>query len=164
VLASLESSLKQDYETRRVPAGSASPIDQLVVALRPDGRGRARQVWLTPLPGLDNELDPGLSLLQFFAELPFEAVARAEAELQHLILLLNNQLPLGGFGRSRPGGPIFFRYVLLLGPDSRGNAKVVLEAVTLVDYVLARFAGTVEAVASGQKSAAEVLAALERGT
>jgi hypothetical protein len=154
MLKELESRLSAEgFEVHRIAASEAAPVDQLAVVLDADKQGRERSLWLTPLPGLEADLDEELSLLQFLAPLPFQAGAGSEAEsaaaLATQILQLNNALPLGGFGLRQPGGVILYRAVLLLGPDAAINGRVVGEAVTLIHFLLDQFSDAIEAAARG---------------
>lgn len=137
------------FETHLIEASEAAPVDQLVVVLNPDAQGRERSLWLTPLPDLEADLDEGLSLLQFMVTLPFQARVESEAALARQILQLNNALPLGGFGLRQPEGVIFYRAVLMLGPEAAINDKIVGETVTLISFLLDQCSQTIEAVTRG---------------
>jgi hypothetical protein len=139
---------EEDFETHWVAASQAAPMDQLVVMLPPDKKSRARSLWLTPLPELEEDLEEGISLLQFFATLPFQSRAETQSELERLILQLNNSLPVGSFGLRQPEGVIFYRYVLMLGPDQTVNGKVVTEIALLINFLLDQYSDSIEAVIS----------------
>lgn len=135
---------QENFETRWVAASQGAPMDQLVVALPPDQKSRARSLWLTPLPELEEELGEGISLLQFFAELPFHSRAETQSELGRLILELNNSLPVGSFGLRQPEGVIFYRHVLMLGPDQTTGGKLVTEIVLLINFLLDQYSQRIE--------------------
>ena len=150
MLKEFASLLRADgFDVYAIPASDTAPVDQLAVVLDPDEQGRERSLWLTPLPGLDADLDAGLSLLQFLATLPFQAHAETEAALAMQILQLNNALPLGGFGVRQPEGMIFYRAVLMLGPDPSINGKIVSETITLIGFLLNQFSPPIEAATRG---------------
>jgi hypothetical protein len=137
------------FETHLIVASETAPMDQLVVLLAPDEKGRERSLWLTPLPHLDQDLEEGLSLLQFFTTLPAQYVAETEIALEKLILQLNNTLPLGGFGLGQTEGVIYYRYVLMLGPDEATGGKIVGEVVMLINYLLDQFSNPIEDATRG---------------
>jgi hypothetical protein len=156
MLPSIEAALRsQGIQTYRAPAGSA--IEQLGISLAADRQQRARQLWITPLPGLEEQLAEGLSLLQFLVELPFKSVQPAEADLAGLLLALNNLLPLGAFGWRQADEVILYRCVLVLGPDATSNSQVALETVLLTSYLVDQFSGLIESVALGRKTLAQAL-------
>lgn len=135
---------KENFETRWVPSSHAAPMDQLVVALPSDKNNRVASLWLTPLPELEEDFGEGISLLQFFAELPFQYRAETQSELGRLILELNNSLPVGSFGLRQPEGVIFYRYVLMLGPDRTAGGKLVTEVVLLINFLLGKYSERIE--------------------
>lgn len=164
MLSSIETALRQaGIETHRAPASSAVPVEQLGLALAADAQGRPRQLWITLLPGLAEQLAEGVNLVQFLAELPFRPTPGVETGLAGLILMLNNVLPLGGFGLRQPEGVIWFRYTLVAGPNAAGSAQAALETVLLVSYLLDRFSGILEPVAAGHKTLAQAGLELEGG-
>jgi hypothetical protein len=132
-----------------VEAGPLAPLDQIVVALHADEKGRERSLWLTPLPHLEEDFDEGLSLLQILATLPFQSGMETESDLDRRIVELNNKLPLGCFGHSRPDGAIFYRQVLMLGPDREINGMVVGETIVLMNFLLDQFSNEVEQASGG---------------
>lgn len=133
------------------------PFEQLAIALPNDQAGRERRLWMTPLPGLEDELGEGVSLWQFWVELPFKSVAAHQADLNRLILTLNNLIHLGAFGVLEPDRAILFRYVWMLGPDQNKNSQGVVDVVLLTSYYLDQFGSLLEPVANGQKTVDQTL-------
>jgi len=143
MLPELESLLRAaGFEAQRIPASEAAPIEQLVVLLPPDTKGRERNLWVTPLPHLEADLEPGLSLLQLLAPLPFQLTIQMESQLDRTILQLNNDLAIGGFGLR--DGVIFYREVLMLGPDQTTNGRIVVETIGLMNFLLDQFSSAIE--------------------
>lgn len=135
------------FETHLVEAGETAPMDQIVISLEADEKGRERSFWLTPLPDLEEEFESGISLLQLLTTLPFQCKIATEAELARKIIQLNNKLTIGGFGFSQPDGVVFYRQVLMLGPDHAINGTIVSETIVLMNFLLDQFSNAVEDVA-----------------
>lgn len=112
-------------------ASSAMPLDQLIVVLGDEHRKRALQIAF--LPDDDAEIE-NARLLQFFVGL--DDIAPSDG-LRGRIDEVNRRIPLGAFHVHAELGAAYYRYVLLL---PRGNvpamAPVVVEAVTLIEYLL----------------------------
>jgi hypothetical protein len=161
MLQAIEKALHENgLPTQRVAPGGGGPMEQLGVRLAADGRGRRRTLWITPLPDPDERLAEGVSLAQFFVELPFKPAAAGRADLGELILWLNNILPLGGFGLRQPEEAILYRCVLVLGPNPADNGLVGLETVLLVSFLVDQFSDLLESVAAGHKTCAAAVADL----
>lgn len=143
----------ESFPVALVPAGPATPVDQLSVELEADAQGRVPHIFLGVIPGLEDELDPGISLLQCWTELPFGVDAPCMVEVVDLLLVLNRSVPLPGFSLNATDGSLFHRHVLILGPDEDANVKVVVEAALMLGFLVSRFAGAIEAVATGQQTA-----------
>jgi len=142
---------------QKIAATPQTPLEQLAIALPADPNGRERRLWVTPLPGLEDELSEGVSLWQFWVELPFKSLAAYQAELNRLILTLNNLIHLGAFGVHEPDRAILFRYVWMLGPDQNKNSQAVIDVVLLINYYLEQFGSLLEPVAGGQKTVEQTL-------
>jgi hypothetical protein len=159
----------QALEAERFPvaliaAGPATPVDQLSVELEADAQGRVPRIFLGVIPGLEDELDPGISLLQCWTELPFVAEAPHMVAVVDLLLVLNRSVPLPGFSLNATDGSLFHRHVLILGPDEDANLKVVVEAALMLGFLVSRFAGAIEAVATGRQTADQAASQLlQRG-
>lgn len=138
------------FETHLVEAGETASMDQIVISLEADEKGRERSLWLTPLPDLEEEFESGISLLQLLTTLPFQRNMETEAELARKIIQLNNKLTIGGFGFSQPDGVVFYRQVLMLGPDHAINGTIVSETIVLMNFLLDQFSNAVEDVADNQ--------------
>jgi hypothetical protein len=136
------------FETHLVQAGESAPMDQIVIRLEADEKGRERSLWLTPLPHLEEDFENGISLLQLLATLPVQSTMETESELARKIIQLNNKLTLGGFGFSQPDGVVFCRHVLVLGPDDSINGAIVSETIVLMNFLLDQFGNAVEDVAT----------------
>ena len=164
MLKEIEARLKAEgLATGWAASGVGAPMDQLIVGLADDEHGRSRSLWITPLPGLEGELGPGLGLVQFLVELPFKPIPAARPDLGELLLLLNNLVPLGAFG-VRPAvaeAVILFRYVLVHGPDPAGAGGAALDVVLLISYLLDQFGGLIESIATGSRTLAQARADLQ---
>lgn len=156
MLAGFASSLAgEGFGVEIVPAAGDIPYDVLLVALAPEGEGDGRQLELSFLPGLEEQL-AGASLLQCFVALPAEVAA--EAELERLIARINAQLPLVGFGFWRERRLPCFRHILML-PDEPGTAaSLVVQAAWMISYLLSLFAESVADVARGHFKTEDALA------
>ena len=165
MLDSIERALSNEgVAARRIAANDAAPLEQLNVALAADERNRARELWITPLLGLDEQLAEGVGLCQFFVELPFHLQAAAYSDLAALLFYLNNIIPLGAFGLRHPEGSIWYRNVLVLGPNAASNGAVAVETVLLISYLVDQLSTVIEAVATGHQTLAQAVAELGNGT
>ena len=121
----------------------------------------ANRAWLLELsflPGLEGDLER-VGILQAFASLSDQIAEAHGAGLYRLLVRLNANLPIGGFGlREEPGG-LFYKHNALL-PDGQpdGGYQIVRELVPLTTYLIALFAEPLIRVASGQKTAEDAMA------
>ena len=147
----------QGFPTRMVLESPEAPYDVLLVALSDAEEARQWQLELSVIPGMEENLE-GLSLLQHFVPLPAEVPPDAEDELRRLIVRLNTRLPIVGFAYLEGERIPCFRHVAMLPRDDEAAGEVVVQLAWMTEYLLGIFAPTVEAVASGARTADEAIA------
>jgi hypothetical protein len=156
-LTAIQSILVDDFETLFQPASEDIPLDRLLVALdNPQDDEEPYMLELLYIPGVQAELDD-VKLLQFFLPLD-DVLPSALAEARHLLTHINQQLPLVGFNLHEEGRYFFFRYVLVMPEQPRGDqdGDVVRETVWLIYYLLHNFQSSLSAIASGQQTVASL--------
>lgn len=135
-------------------AGDAESLDRLLVA-KDEEADPALELLFVPA---EEELED-VRLLQFFTALPIAADGAARGELKQLIDHLNVIIPLIGFELRDDVDRLCYRYVLVVPATSPAPGQpVVTETVWLIYYLIDRFLPVLQAVAGGEKTAAEVLA------
>jgi hypothetical protein len=146
----------EGFETGLLTTGEGAPYDTLVVAVGEDEA--SYRLELSFVPGMEEELE-GVSILQAFAAVASDVDAARAPDLQRLVALLNTRLPLVGFAhleRERIAG---FRHLVLLPADEATATALAVQAVWLVSFLLARFGPAVAAVARGETTVEQALAA-----
>jgi hypothetical protein len=153
-----------DIDLRR-----ADPVDQLIIRLAPDARGRRPELELLFVSDLLRHLDQvtgrespppaadDVDQLQFYVNLPFGVEPAAFGELARFVLLLNSGLPLTGLGIREADGAIYFRHLMMI-VDHPVSERLVIETAGVIERILGRYREDLEAVAQGAKTLAEVTA------
>jgi hypothetical protein len=147
-----------DFETLLQTADDEIPVDRLQVALdNPENEEEPYILELIYIPGVEAELDD-VKLLQFFVPLDDVAPAALE-EARRLLPHLNLQLPLVGFNLHEEGHYFYFRHVLALPEESRGDqdGSVITETVWLIYYLVRTFQSGLSKIAQGQQTVANLL-------
>lgn len=136
------------------PADDNIPLDRLFVALNGDAGEYLLE--LVYVPNLENQLE-NVKLLQFFVHLPCEVELSATEEIKNLVLHLNVNTPLMGWGFQEDLELLYFRHVLVIpdpsGPDTQA---VIVQTVWLIFYLLETFYPNIASIATGEKSFEEL--------
>lgn len=156
---------KDDFVVHLNEKGPEIPFEQLFVSLGEDAQDRPfilQMLFVNDLAGIMKleEKAEDATLLQHFLIFPFIANAMTVPELSKLILMLNRIIPLGAFGLDVNRGTPYYQYILA-APDREINQTVALEAVSMIGMFTMEFASKLEAVASGEKKAQDVIKELE---
>jgi hypothetical protein len=138
------------YATRLVQGDELGslPGPILLTTLSPDAQGRARQANWMFLPLEMGEEFAYLSLIHYYAELPFALPAEARARVAALILTLNNQVPIGHLGISESGA-LYHRYVIASEKWQRSDPRTLRQLQAALEYVQDTFAPLLEAEIGG---------------
>ena len=141
------------------------PFDQLFISLGEDEQKRPFVLQMLFVNDLTNimeleEKEEDAALLQHFLTFPFTASPITVPELSKLVLMLNRIIPIGAFGLDINQGTLYFQYVLA-SKDREVNKTVILETVSMIGMFVMEFAKKLEAVATGEKCAQEIIKSLE---
>lgn len=167
ILKQLQAALQAaDYDAELAPIVEGLPAGQLLVYLGEDEQERDFYLQLLFLSDLQRAV-PGaprviegpedVDYMQFYSALPFTPVETAFGDLARLMLALNWNIPVGGFGLNETQQAAFFRQVLLC-PRGQVDPEVVVETVNSMTYWLGEYVDALEAVGTGAQTLAGVLA------
>jgi hypothetical protein len=141
---------------RFIPAGSReSPIDQLLIAMETGDPEHTFNLEICLLP---EGVDP--PVLQLFILLPFSFQPPCIPDLCRLIVHINNELPLLGFGLLEDPSFVFFRHLLPFNPESLDPEFVVSLALQMT-FSIECFFEVLEGIASGRINYNEAITDLE---
>lgn len=127
----------------------------LVAVHKQDGKERPVNFIFVPV---DDELET-LQLLQMYAQISLELDMRRLEALEKLILVLNRTVGLGSFGID-PENQLYYKYIFPKPRYESWNRELILETIFLFMFLLERFSGVLEAVASGEMTGAEAVEVL----
>lgn len=131
------------FPVRVQPPEGEGGASQLFVALEPDARDRPRVLELVFMPERE------LHYLQYFAVLPLAVEPSRAGDLARTILMVNAQLPIGGYGLKEEDGFAYFRVVVPCPPEPL-NPEREHVTVSMIDYILRQTSGVLELVAGGE--------------
>jgi hypothetical protein len=136
------------------PADEKIPLDQLFVHLNGDQSEYLLE--LVYVPGLENQLE-NVNLLQFYVHIPGEIELSATEDIKKLVLHLNVNTPLMGWGFQEELELLYFRHILVISKSSgEGNQAVIVQTVWLIFYLLETFYPTIKSIATGENNFEEV--------
>lgn len=147
------------YSSQLVESSEDVPIPFLVTAIPQDEQGRDRYLNFIFVPAPDEELQ-ALELLQIHTLVPCRLVEASRADTERLIGAMNRKAGLGCMGIDEADN-VYYKYVFAKGKYALFDPDVVAEMVQLLVYVVERFSGLVEGVATGQQDVAAALRAVE---
>ena len=169
VLQNIKSVLEEwDFQVELTPIAESLPVHQLTVTLEETNGLQVVIFFLSDLlkTTLENdEITASLAeeetdFLQLFIRFPFELQESAYPDLARLILMINWSTPVGAFGLNEVQQNLYYRQVFeCLGapPDS----ELVADAVSGMQYYAALRFDLLKAIATGERTLAQVLAELE---
>jgi hypothetical protein len=140
------------YETRLfAPGESSSALTNhlLLVGVERDDKGRDRTLMLSFLPFPAEDDFAYLSLLQWYAPLPFVVPAEHRLAVERLLTTINARTSVGYFGLAADGRP-FFRYVLATSKWARVEVETIQQLLLVFTHMQDRFGPTIEAVAEAR--------------
>jgi hypothetical protein len=127
----------EPFATSFEPASEEAPLDRLVVIL--EGERGNYLLEIAYIPNLDDQLE-NLELLQFFVRLPCEVKQSVKPNVKDLILRLNINSPLIGWGFYEELDLLYFRHVLVLSNLSGTHTQeIFVGTVWLIFYLLESF-------------------------
>lgn len=149
-----------------LPAKGEMEVEQLLVAMGPDHKGRdlILSVRSAELP-LNQELFSKYKVegelksyhfLQLASCFPFKVEETALWEMARMILLLNKGLELPGFELSEVDGIVFYRYVLPV-VDKHVEEALLICLIGTIDFLMKGFLENLEQIAIGAKTAQQMI-------
>lgn len=147
--------------------GEELKTEQLFVALGPDEKGRDLMLSIrsAELPlnqallqqeEKKQEEPKSYHLLQFACCFPFRVEEKAFGEMARMLFLLNQGLELPGFELSEAERIVYYRYVLPV-VDKHIEEVLLISLFGTVDYLIKSFLPRLESIATGAKSAQELI-------
>ncbi len=136
-----------------VPASAEVPAPQLAVDVTPEGMTQLVRMSIAVAPGLDDILDEGVSLMQFWTLLPVGAPAARHTELARVVSRINAIAPLPGFCLEEDRHLLCHRITTLWTDDPEAQMRQLTETVFMVRFVVGTFIGVIAAVAEGETAA-----------
>lgn len=161
---------KAGYKTIYLPVDDDNRLEQLNVKLPDDEQGREYYAELAFASATraamrasgelaaDSADDP-VDYLQFYVSLPFTLTPRLLPEVAQVVVYLNVQLPLVGFGVNKDQERVYFRHMMMT-EGQNASLPLVLEALDVIEFLITEFGDTLEAVASGSQSLEQALSQL----
>jgi hypothetical protein len=139
-------------ETRLYERDVNEPMLQapiLLFGLPRDQSGRDRTMNLAFLLENENDHFDYLSLIQFYAPVPFDIGSAARADILELIVAVNTLMPLGHFGVTTTNN-LYYRYVLTTEKWARYDGPVYHQVILLISHLLDKYSPVFEALARGE--------------
>jgi hypothetical protein len=137
-----------------VPASAEVPTPQLAVDVTPEGMTEMARMSIAIAPGLEDELDQGMSLVQFWTLLPLPAPPARHAELARIVSRINAIAPLPGFCLEEDRQLLCHRTTTLWTDDPEAQTRQLVETTFMVQAMIAAFHGVIADVAEGESAAA----------
>lgn len=165
-LMQIEKDLREaEFGTHLLPIAPDNLYEHLFIAFGRDDQGRdyfMHLFFVNDLLNAAGEADgeDDAVLLQFTLEYPFALKASSFNEVSRLLLALSPMLPIGALGLNEDRAQVYFNYVLAL-PNRQVDDVVIEEVVNIALFYTRAFAPLIEAVATGQRSRANVLEELQ---
>jgi len=128
----------------------------LMGGLPRDAKGRNRVLNIAFLPFEEKNDFKNLSMIQCYAAVPIPLDQKTQADVERLLILINNHLPIGYFGVSFQGN-LYHRYVFTSEKWALPSLETLQEAFHNIHYVLDSFSPLIETLSEGTTSFEEVL-------
>ena len=142
---------KEGLPAQLLAKGAHAPFDQLFLELPPLPNGSKMRMELLFLAEHDS-----MTSLQVFIRLPFTFDAESVASLGRIIPLVNEQLPITGFGFNEQNRWVYYRHCHFCNPQNLAFEEVN-RLCSLTVYMIRQFGGVIGGVSTGKMS-------LEEGT
>ena len=137
------------YCAQTLEASEEVPYNHLVVQLNADYNERYLQLEMMNMPKIDET-----EVLQYFVLLPYRMKKSNVNDLARFVHILNEQLPIAGFGIKEENSWVYFRHLSTLMSDEIDGMRVI-NLIEVLSYFISRFGQILEEVAEG--------ASLDRG-
>lgn len=144
------------YDTRLIETSGETPAPLLVIGVEQDAQGRDRMVHLTFLPFADGQDFDHLSLIQYYAALPFSVAPEYRSQMAELLIVLNNLMTIGYFGQTQYGN-LYHRHVLVEQKWALLQPETIQQFLMVCVHMQNMFATTIESVATGQRTVVQAL-------
>ena len=157
-LLDIQKILSSDYDTRYEEKTDDVPLDSLLVLLNEE-KDLVMKLLFIPTGGQAKEI----RLLQMSVNLDIKVDDIIRPEFRRLLLFLNANTVLGGFGFDEDSGCPYYRYILATsksGAPLRGDA--LLEVVSLAHYFCEEFGQLIGTVADGTRTASSIIASMQK--
>lgn len=148
---------EEGFPANLLSAGTELEIPTLLVRLSADAEGRERWLTVNVMPSAEGE--SRISLAQFYCPLPFRVADTAREQLDRVAVAVASLMPVGAIGIG-DDGEIFIRYMLATSSRTTPDPAVVADLVSLIEHEADIFGPGLEAAATGNSAAEEVLAEL----
>jgi hypothetical protein len=145
-----------------VPASAEMPTPQLAIDVTPEGMTEMVRMSIAVAPGLESELDEGMSLVQFWTLLPVSAPPTRHAELARVVSRINAIAPLPGFCLEEDRILLCHRHTTLWTDEPEVQLRQLIETVFMIQFMVGTFMDVITAVAEGE-SAASTMAGFNAG-
>jgi len=139
-----------------VPASTEVQAPQLAVDITPEGMAGMASMSIAIAPGLEDELDEGMSLVQFWTLLPVSAPQVRHTELARVVSRINSIAPLPGFCLEEDRQLLCHRVTTLWVDDPAAQACQLVETVFMVRFMIGTFINVIASVAEGQSAAGAI--------
>jgi hypothetical protein len=141
------------FTVEMVPASAEVPAPQLAVDATPEGMTEMVRLSIAIAPGLEDELDAGMSLVQFWTLLPVIVPPARHTELARVVSRINAIAPLPGFCLEEDRHLLCHRVTTLWVDDPEAQARQLVETVFMVRFMAGMFIDVLAAVAEGESAA-----------
>lgn len=149
---------KAGLESELLEPSSDIPIGALLAPLPQDERGRDRYLTFSFVPLSEEELEH-VRLLQLYSVVPVRWKEAARANVEKLVLAVNNHLAIGHFSL-KEDNELVYRYVWTVPSARMLPEEETLATIDLFVMMLEMFAGELDRVAAGETDVKTALAAL----
>jgi hypothetical protein len=128
------------------------PTPQLAVDVTPEGMTEMVRMSIAVAPGLEDELDEGISLVQFWTLLPVIVPPARHTELARVVSRINAIAPLPGFCLEEDRQLLCHRITTLWVDDPAAQAHQLVETVFMIRFMAGTFMDVLAAVAEGESA------------
>lgn len=128
----------------------------LHIILPEDVEQRPRGINVLYIPSERGKKLHSISLIQFFAAVPFSLDKKSQERVIDFIYEANNQLPMGHFSIG-PTGTLYYRYVLAMSRNQVMDPDYLQQLLLLVIHQLNRNFPILESIANGSLAKKDAL-------
>ena len=147
------------FESELVERSETLPMPILISSIGGDAAGRPRMLHFLFVP-IDEEHLEILQLLQIHSLFPYELGVDYLAEVEKLLSVINQKLGMGYVGIDQENS-IYYKYLFAKARYQPLDQNLIVETVQLFIFLMERFSGLIEGVATGEQDLATALADLD---